>query len=522
MREKLDGLRLFLRSAAGIEALACGLFVGLGWLLRTRGVLWGGRFGLWSDEATWAMRLLERPLSEHLIRPPLFMWLTRVSVAILGNTEFAFRLLPWLAGMASPIVAIHLGRVTLRTAGARVLLVAVIALSEGSIDFSKEFKPYGVAIFLHLLLPYLVLRWVASRTRKDLLWACAALPLGVLFCQDVLFLYPGLFLVMAIEAFRTRSLKQLYIVLGFGAVTAAFVAGMYLEFWRRIPKDRAEEYWGDKYGVFFRPKTPSDTYRDWLTPRYLAVVDLPNQRSGGWSNQLIKGRAFRDIRELNDDVWLALHFAGIAVCVLRRRWKEGLCFWSPLLVCVLFNRLGFWPFGAFRTNQFLIAETSVLAAVGLDWPKPSDARWRMLLPACLLMVLPLVFFERSWASTKRLSYATGMMDILKQLEAWQAEARPSSTKENLYLDHHSCQPFSFYVKYHPRGVRLWNRLSQHMDYRCDENFGRTLKRMRQLPHGVRFWVMAARPTTRRRWPKDFRMDRRFSRPPHELFETHAP
>jgi Dolichyl-phosphate-mannose-protein mannosyltransferase len=520
MRDRLEGLRQFLLSTAGLEWLACGAFILLGWVLRTRGVLWDGTFGFWNDEASWAMRLLERPLSEHLIRPPLFMGLTRLSVAVLGKTEFAYRLLPWLAGMATPVVGMYLARRALVRPGARVLLVGILALSEGSIDFSKEFKPYAIGILLHLLLPFLVLRWCRTGARKDLIWACAALPAGVLFCQDVIFLYPGLFLVMAVETLRARAFKQLYLVAGFGVLTAAFVAGMYFGFWRRIEKDRAEDYWGSRYGVFFIPKRASDSYVRWVEGKYTDVMAMPNQRRAHWEPVRLTGRPFHELDAAYGTAWLLLHLLGIANVLSQRRWKEALCFWSPLLVCVLFNFLGFWPFGAFRTNQFLIAETSVLAALGVDW-RADNSRVRLFLPAVVLLVLPLVFFEKVWASRKLQSPSTRVLEVIGKLDQWQREV-PGPEKKWLFMDHHSCQPFSFYTKYHPQGKRLWRELSQHVSYACNRDVRKSFRAIRKLPQGERVWVMAAQRQTRKQWPRDFRMLRTFRRGPHELIEIRAP
>jgi hypothetical protein len=251
---------------------------------------------------------------------------------------------------------------------------------------------------------------------------------------------------------------------------------------------------------------------------------MPYQRRAYWSDDKIGGRAFYELKDLDGLIWFGLHFVGIGTIFARRRWREGLAFWSPLLVCVFFNFLGFWPFGAFRTNQFLIAETSVIAALGIDFRVREGsiwARWGMLLPAGVLLVLPLILFERGWSSTKRFAPATHMLDVLKQLSAWQKE-RPAAAKENLYLDHHSCQPFRFYILYHPRGVRIWNELGRSIDYRCNEDVDVTFSAMRRLPAGSRIWVMAAQRPTRARWPKEFPIERTFSRPPHSLYETHRP
>ena len=52
--------------------LLTALLVALGLWLRCRGYLFSS-MPLWLDEANWAIRLIKKPLAEHLIRPIGFM-----------------------------------------------------------------------------------------------------------------------------------------------------------------------------------------------------------------------------------------------------------------------------------------------------------------------------------------------------------------------------------------------------------------------------------------------------------------
>ncbi len=99
-----------------LELVATWLLVLAGLLLRARGVLFGERLEFWNDEASWAMHIFERPLAENVIRPPAFVILSQLSAKAFGYREFGFRLLPWVAGMLTPVVDVYLARSFLKNA----------------------------------------------------------------------------------------------------------------------------------------------------------------------------------------------------------------------------------------------------------------------------------------------------------------------------------------------------------------------------------------------------------------------
>src|SRR5690606_41224711 len=71
----------------------------LGIALRTRG-MFVDPLPLWLDEASWAVYLVEQPLTEQLIRPLGFMAVSRVLAAI-SMSEPMLRSLSWAAGIGT-------------------------------------------------------------------------------------------------------------------------------------------------------------------------------------------------------------------------------------------------------------------------------------------------------------------------------------------------------------------------------------------------------------------------------------
>lgn len=476
------------------EVVATSCLVAFGLLLRARGMLFGERLELWNDEASWAMRMFERPLSEHLIRPPAFVLLSRAFSTLFDYREIGFRLLPWLAGMATPLVALGLSRRFLRMASARIFFVATISLSATAIDFSKEFKQYSIGLLLQLLLPWLALRWVDSRQRRDLWLVCAAAPLGILFSQDVMFLYPGLFLALALEAWRAKDARQLLIVVGMGAGTVALVLGMYFLIWRRIPKAQAEQHWGGRYDVFYldgglAKGKPQGSKVAWLAGKYRDMAAFPGSRRDGWSQDGVLRRDQREMAaEVDVWVWVGLHVVGL----LAMAWKRArylLLFWSPLLACVALNLAGRWPIGAFRTNVFLIAGTSAIAAFAFEWLKLEWSKLRgalALAPALVILGVPLALFERDFHRHKPGAYAAGTLYLLGVL---QRERGTGGKREPLYMDTQACQPFKYYTRYHPRGKAIWSELESKIEPICGRRSRTLVKSATKLGRKRRAWLL---------------------------------
>jgi hypothetical protein len=476
-----DGVRI-----AQIEAVATLLLVALGLFMRFSGVVFGETIGFWNDEANWAIRVVDEPLKDLLIRPIGFMLLTRWSVALLGKWEFAFRLLPWLAGIATPFIAVLLARRFLSRSAARLLFVGILSLSPFAVDFSKEFKPYGVSLMLHLLLPLLALRWGQTRRMRDLVVVGMTAPLAVFFAQDVIFLYPGLFLVLWIESYRSRNFRQLGAAFGFAALTAGTVLGMYVLIWSRLPKNESE-YWGNKYGVFYHPKDPSDSALVWYADKYAGAAEFPGERRRLFRSILVSQEMIAPLRRVDQLAWLALHIAGLALMALQRRYREALLFLTPTLVSAIFSHLGYWPFGVFRTNVFLLAGMGAIASIGLDWRGATKRAWTLLVPVALFMFAPMLVSRNEWGFTKQVvsfSQMPLMIDSLLALPETQ-----NIKREPFFLDHHSFNIFRYYVNHHARSPEWKKRVKAKFNWQYRKKEKDVYKAVRGLGPDQPGWIM---------------------------------
>ncbi len=506
--------------ALSLEVVATWSLVAAGLVFRARGVLFGSRLEFWNDEASWAMHIFERPLSENVIRPPAFVILSQLSAMAFGYREIGFRLLPWVAGMLTPIVAVFLAQRFLRTAAARLLFVATISLSFNAIDFAKEFKQYSVALLIHLLLPLLAFNWLRSRTQRDLIVVCAVAVASLLFSQDVMFLYPGLFLTLLIEAARRRDKRQLVIVLAGGAAALSLVLGSYFMLWSRIKKDNAEQHWGNRYNVFYlksqtsRRGSQGDSQLKWFAGKYQQMAAMPNTRRDQWDDKVLSEPTLEKAREVDRWLWTGLHVAGLLLLFRARRVPELLMFWSPVLAMSAANFAGRWPTGAFRTNLFLLAGMTAIACCALEWGRPSVARLRSLLPAFALLVAPLLLLESDYHSHKPGVYSAGVLNLLGRLQRDRGPV--GAGKEPLYMDTQACQPFIYYTRYHPSGKALWKELEPRVKPEC----GRVSRKLAQsavkLERGERAWFILVNKT---RMPKQLRVVEQTRRNVHTLYQV---
>lgn len=94
---------------------------------------------------------LTRPLGLIQGAPIGFLWLEKTSVLIFGSNEYALRLVPLLAGLASMILFDPLAQ---RVLGgwARCVPVAIFAISPTLVYYASEAKQYGVDVFAFVAL----------------------------------------------------------------------------------------------------------------------------------------------------------------------------------------------------------------------------------------------------------------------------------------------------------------------------------------------------------------------------------
>jgi len=127
----------------------------------------GSRRSLWLDEALVANNVVERsfaglvhPLAGQQGAPIGWLWAERFMVVLLGDNEYALRLVPLAAGIAA-LVLLH--RVALRVVGPwpAALATCLLASAPEAVRYSVEVKQYSSDLAWGLVLVLLALRAAA-------------------------------------------------------------------------------------------------------------------------------------------------------------------------------------------------------------------------------------------------------------------------------------------------------------------------------------------------------------------------
>jgi len=167
-------------------------FVALGIL--TRLVRYVVGYPIWHDEAFLAVNFwdrdyadLLRPLDYGQVAPWLFLVAERSAVVWLGYSEMVLRLIPAVCGMLSVLVFYHVsGR--LLHGQARLLAVAVFAVSFYPIRHGAEIKPYASDLLAALVLLDLAIEWLRDREASRWWWLMTGVtPILVALSYPVVF-----------------------------------------------------------------------------------------------------------------------------------------------------------------------------------------------------------------------------------------------------------------------------------------------------------------------------------------------
>jgi hypothetical protein len=426
--------RLFLVAASSLILLGTGL--------RLLGYFGGIEF--WWDEALWAMRIVrDQPAS---IRPVGYVWVSRLLIDV-RNTEPVLRSPSLLAGVLSLPAFLAVGRRAGLSRLASLFGLFVLAVHPAAIDLTKEFKPYALELFLHLLLLWLAFSFLRTQETKWLVWTCLVAAASPLFSWSVVVLYPGLFATVALSTLRRRRVAQLVAtVVGALAALGVVLVGYAAQHQGHDPNTG---YWGEKYGVFY---TGSDLRGQvsWLLHRTHDVASLPARLDTLWPGALAE--AFLVLQ-------VALCLLGLIAIFASRRWHwVGLCL-SPWMVTVALNLLGWWPYGAFRTNLFLLAYSLLMALAGVDglrrWiaarrSAPRSGRW--IVPAfCGAFVLAFLPLDVGFFAKGKGSGVAGNCHVHRALrtiyEVERDEVAPEKPRR-LLLDPNASGVYSYYRKDH--------------------------------------------------------------------------
>jgi hypothetical protein len=436
----------------------------LGIVLRMRG-MWVGRImSLWGDEAGWAMRLIDWPLKQHALRAIGFVAVEKLLVSVFSASEQVLRFLPWCAGAGALLLAPLLAARLFRWSGARLFFVAVVALHPGAIDLSKEFKPYAVALFLHMLLLLFVLRYADERRERDLMASIGTAFFGFVFSQDVILTYPAVFGLLGLLAWRAKQREHLIEVLfGAGFTIALLLAVRHNVASKLGDMNQGAIYWGNKYNVFYVEQADSTRF-SWMMDRMGDLASMPGKRRELWHWASLTPETLDGIKRVEAWGWVLLCSVGAIALAWRRQFLQLVLLGLPIVTLVAFNYFGYWPLGDFRTNLFALAYFAAFAAAAFDVRVAGRATSSTLLPM-LLVALPFLTVGRSNHSRK----TCYTVDAYFMQAAWSLiDLQGKGRGDVLALDGPSCGPWLYYERYHPGSQR--EALKHRFQAECGKKF----------------------------------------------------
>jgi hypothetical protein len=456
-------------------AIVALLAIGIG--IRSWGVLFD-TLDLWADEAWWAALLESRSLLDFGFRPIGYMWICRQLLG-LGDPGVMLRLPSWLAACAALIFIYKSAEFSLRSRAAVLFVLLVAVVQPNLVVFAKEFKPYSVEVFVYGALTFWAL--VCLRRDRASTGFLAAAIVAIPFCYPVVFLYPGLALAFAGE--RLAGLRRLAMrqrVFGVLVVVSALML-LHAFLFELLGAGYSRLFWGDKYDVF-----PIDTGffggLMWYAQKTWALLSLPG--------------AIEGLHPYARSLFGIAYLGGVAALVAARRCRELALLCTPLAAAALANLLGYWPYGAFRANLFLIPGGLLVMGQGIDW-LAAQRRMRFAGYALIVGVLaaacsvdPASYRTKSvahWAAAPQLT------EVLDDIERRRRED-PGAWTDVIIADWHSWRPILFYLREYPDlrdRVRLVRGPLADVA-KLEGQIATEVERAARERHPTRLWVIVTR------------------------------
>ena len=318
---------------------------------------------LWLDEALLALNVLDRdlagllePLAFNQGAPAGFLAVQELVVAGFGASEYAFRFVPLLAGIAAlPLFAVAAKR-SLGAVGATVA-VCLLAIAEGAIYYSAENKQYSTDVLaaLVLLLAARPLARGVLRTRTAIGLVVVAV-LAVALSHAAILVAPALALAaLAIRGRSQLSPRALPVLVGGSWIVLAAISGF-------LARSQLANLRTSLFEAAARPPDRDAPAKLAADPIVDAVLGL--KRFAEAQASLLGLPTDGGVDAIAAVVFAALVVLG-ATTLLRRKPETGLLLVAPVLATLVVIAVEQYPLLQ-RTTLFLLPFTLLLACAGLE------------------------------------------------------------------------------------------------------------------------------------------------------------
>ena len=300
-------------------------FILLGVLVRT--VQYLSNRSLWGDEVDLALNIIERSYGElsqvldHNQAAPLgFLWLEKLATQLWGNSEYALRLLPFIASIVSLGVFYRLACQYSSTLAAPIA-IALFACGRYTLYFATELKPYSSDVAISL-----ILFWLLVKAQGQIFKLQEMVGYGCLGSLAIWLSYPSIFMLAGLEGWNLLTANRRY--------------------FRQIMINRLGIYltWLASFGLFYwltiaNTLTNEDLNKSWASRYPDSWGDIV------WLFDAL-GRFFYHplgFRGITDGIGIFAFIVGCVVCYRRHR-KIFLALISPFVATIIAAYLHKYPF----------------------------------------------------------------------------------------------------------------------------------------------------------------------------------
>jgi len=379
--------------------------------------VFAARRSLWFDEAAVAMNIVQRsfrdlllPLDHEQTAAPLFLWGERVAYLIGGNTEWALRALPLIAGLLLPFAMWSVAKRLLPPVEA-LIAVALVSVSPFLIYYANELKPYGVDALVTTLLLVAALR-VQERPGDRRRWI--ALALGGALAIGLSIPAPFVLAGIAVYLVARPDMRAAAGFRGHAAIAAiawACAAGLAFLVYRPVMSHESfigsfmQHYWGN---TFLTTEDPG------LKERALNAV------AGATRTTFFDGVIWP--QQVN--MFLLIGAAGLVRIAKTRGGSTAALFVIPIGLLVVAATLRMYPLGD-RLILFIAPMTALVLVAGVTWPaRLLRTEWRPIATAAAGALFLAAPASRAFSGLRQPPGRSETREMIHDLVRVRASARP--------------------------------------------------------------------------------------------------
>jgi len=437
------------------NASAAFLVIGVAW----RVVRYLLQFPIWGDEAFVCLNFLDqdyagltKPLRFVQVAPLLFLWSELTAYRILGGSELAMRLLPFLAGLCSLFLFWRLVRLVASPVGGTIAL-GILAVAYYPVRHACEVKPYAFDLLMSIALMLAAVSWLQRpEQRRWLVVLTCLVPIALGFSYPSVFVTGAVTLALAPTVWRMPDKGVRAWFLAYNVLMALAFSGYYLlaGTGQYASTGGTENfYWTD----WFPPSEPV-AFLKWLVVSHTGnLFAYPvGGRNGGSALTFL------------------LFVAGAWQFTRQRRWDILTLLLAPFGLTLLAAALHRYPYGgSARVAQHLAPSICLLAGVGAAALFEQAARWvgtqaRWAAVACgLLALVAFAGMARDWRKPFK---TDGDRQVRKIVLDLMANAGPDDQIVVLDASLRAGPTFEWHLRQHDDKVRWhgdvdWDRLAAH-------------------------------------------------------------